>query len=75
MGLLIKKEIKSNNQPPQGGIKLKTMETAKKIYEVIKNVGYPEQEIYLITNCPYEADEAVMNLESRGYPSTYRVKK
>ncbi len=51
------------------------MKTAKKIYEVIKNVGYPEQEIYLITDCPYEAHEEVMNLDSRGYPAKYRIKK
>lgn len=50
------------------------MKHQEKIYEVIKNVGYPEQEIYLTTTCPYEADEAVMNLDSRGYPSTYRKK-
>ena len=51
------------------------MKAANKTYEVIKNVGYPEQEIYLTTNCPYQADEAVMDLDSRGYPSTYRIKK
>ena len=51
------------------------MRTTKKIYEVIKNVGYPEQEVYLTTECIYEADEAVMNLDSRGYPATYRLKK
>jgi hypothetical protein len=51
------------------------MKQSKKIYEVIKNVGYPEQTVYMTTECPYEADEQVMNLESRGYPSTYRLKK
>ena len=46
-----------------------------KIYEVIKNIGYSDEEVYYTTNCKYEADEEAMNLNSRGYPSTYRLKK
>ena len=46
-----------------------------KIYEVIKNRGYQNEEIVLTTNCVYEADEAVMDLDAQGYPSTYRLKK
>lgn len=46
-----------------------------KIYEVIKNAGYEDQEIVLTTSCVYEADEEMMNLDAQGYPSTYRLKK
>jgi len=51
------------------------MKQSKKIYEVIKNVGCPDETVYMTTDCPYEAHEEMMNLDSRGYPSTYRLKK
>ena len=47
----------------------------KRIYEVIKNKGYNDEEVVLTTTCVYEADEEMMNLDAQGYPSTYRLKK
>lgn len=47
---------------------------ATKIYEVIKNAGFEDQEIVLTTTCVYEADEEVMNLDARGYPSKFRTR-
>lgn len=46
-----------------------------RIYEVIKNKGYNNEEVVLTTTCVYEADEEMMNLDAQGYPSTYRLKK
>ena len=50
------------------------MKIQEKIYEVIKNIGYSDEEVYYTTSCEYEADEEMMNLDAQGYPSTYRVK-
>lgn len=47
----------------------------KKTYQVIKNIGYPEAEVVLTTTSEAKAIEEVMNLDSRGYPSDYIVKK
>ena len=49
--------------------------TIMKIYQVIKNRGLENEKIVLTTNCEYEAHEEMMNLDSHGYPSTYRLKK
>ena len=54
--------------------KIRDMKTTK-IYEVIKNAGYEDQEIVLTTTCVYEAHEEVMNLDAQGYPSKFRLKK
>lgn len=47
----------------------------KKLYKVIKNYGYEDEEIFLVTDCIYTADEVTMDLDSRGYPSTYKLIK
>tara|TARA_R110002153_G_scaffold57600_2_gene158281 strand:- start:3 stop:155 length:153 start_codon:yes stop_codon:yes gene_type:complete len=47
----------------------------KKTYQVIKNRGYDDAEVVLTTTCEYEASEEMMQLNSLGYPSTYRLKK
>lgn len=47
----------------------------KKLYKVIKNYGYEDEDIVLVTDCVYTADEAAMDLNSRGYPSIYKLIK
>jgi hypothetical protein len=46
-----------------------------KLYQVIKNVGYPEAEIVHTTNSINRAYDMVLELDQRGYPSTYILKR